>query len=110
MASRTTGSTGTIRVLEPLPRMRTLSPSGASDRFSDSASLIRRPQPQSRVSTASSRRASQSSRSGSVAASAIRPRALSSLTGRGAPGLTRGPFTRVRAALGVASRLSRKPW
>jgi cob(I)alamin adenosyltransferase len=31
------------------------------------------------------------------------------LTGRGAPGLTRGPFTSVRAALGAPSRRSRKP-
>ncbi len=34
-----------MRVLSPLPVMRRLSGRGASDRFSDRASEIRRPQP-----------------------------------------------------------------
>ena len=45
IAACTAGSTGTMRVLPPLPRMRSVSGTGASERFSDSASEIRRPQP-----------------------------------------------------------------
>ena len=40
-----TGSTGTSRSRPPLPRIRSMSPSGASDWPSPSASEMRRPQP-----------------------------------------------------------------
>ena len=106
-ARRTTGSTGTIRALPPLPTTVSVSPTGRTRRSRPTASPTRSPQPYSRVSMAASRAAIHGSSDNSPTLSRA-SRASPTVRAFGTDCGTRGPRTAATAALAARPRRSRK--